>query len=106
MRFETDVNLAGFMLDLCMTLQAKVGVTLDQKLPVYRAVRVVAHGAALSQRLMLENERAGLFPMTLSTASIKPCHGQPTCRFENVYPVRIMALDAIHTALQDRVMLG
>ena len=58
-----DVNLltshAG-PLHLGVALQAKVWITLDQQLPVDRAVRVVADSASLAQSFVFEDKRPAL----------------------------------------------
>jgi len=69
-------------------------------------MRVVTHRATLSQRFMLEDKRPRLFPMTLRAILIQPRHREPACLFENVAPMRVMALNAIHVAFHHRMMLG
>jgi len=102
---KSDIDLALRTLHLGMTFQAKVRITLDQKLPIHRTMRVVADSAAFPQCLMFKNEWAGLFTMTLSAALVEPCHRQTAARFENVGPVRIVTLHAIHPPFNDRMML-
>jgi hypothetical protein len=55
---------------------------------------------------MLEHDRTRLFPMTLRAAFIQAGHGQSARRFEDVAAVGIVALDAIHPAFQDWMMMG
>ena len=88
-----------------MTFQAKIRITLDQQLPIHRTVRVVTASAAFPQCLMFKNKWPGLFTMTLRATLVESCHRQTAARFENVPPVRIMTLDAIHPPFDDRVML-
>ena len=102
---ESDKGFARGTLHLRMTFEAKVRITLDQQLPIHRTVRVVTDGAAFPQCLMLKNEWPGLFTMTLRATLVESCHRQTAARFENVPPVRIMALHAIHPPFDDRMML-
>ena len=104
-RLEANINLALGALDLGVAFETKVRVTLYQQLPIHRTMWVVTDRAAFPQCLMFKNEWACLFTMTLSATLVEPCHRQTTARFENVNPVRIMTLDAIHPPLNDRVML-
>ena len=100
------INLAaGSMLDLRMASQTQVRIACDQQFAIHRAVRVMTHRAALPQRLMLENDRAGLFAMTPRAALIEPRHGQAAAGLEYIGAVGIMTLDAIHPTLQHRMML-
>lgn len=104
----TDKDMAGLTgrLVLGMAAQAEVGVGRHEHLPVYRAVRVVAGGAALAHGFMLENERLGLFAMALRAIFVEARHGQPTRRLEDIAAMRIVALHAVHAAFDDRVVLG
>src|SRR5262245_28168448 len=82
-----NVNLAwrdARALDLRVALEAEVGVALDEHLAIDRAVRIVANGAALTQRLMLEDKGPGLFAMALRAVFIEPGHGQPAGGFEDI----------------------
>jgi hypothetical protein len=90
---------------LRVTTQAKVGITLGEQFAVHRSVRVVTGDAAFPQGWMLEDERAGLRPMTLRAALVEPGHGQSARWFEDVAPVRIVALNAIHPAFHQRMMV-
>ena len=55
---------------------------------------------------MLEDERPGLFAMTFGAALVETRHRQSASGFENVQPVRIVALHAIQATFDDGVMLG
>src|SRR6266568_1689514 len=88
-----------------MASQAKVRVACHEHFTVHRAVRVMAHGAAFAQRLVVEDIGPGLLAMTLRAALVMPRHGQTTSRLENISPVRVVALDAIHAAFNHRMML-
>jgi hypothetical protein len=100
-----DQNV-GALLQLCVTLKAEIGVPLDQHFGINRAVGIMANSAAFAECLVLKNKRPGLLLMALGAALIQACHGKPARRFHNVHPVRIMALDAVHFPLNDRMMLG
>ena len=89
-----------------MTAQTEVGVALNQHLAIDGSVRGVAGNATFSQRLMLEDELPGLFAVTGGTVFVQPCHREPTEWFHDVQPVWIVALDAIHLAFNDGVVLG
>ena len=67
---------------------------------------LVADGATFAQGRMSKDKGPGLVAMTLGATFIRAGHGQATGRFEGVSAVRVMALDAIHVAFHDRVMLG
>jgi hypothetical protein len=93
-------------LHLGMAAEAKIGVALNQQLAVYGAMRVVANCASFPQGFVLENERLRLFPVALPTGLVEPCHCQPAGRFLDIHPVRVMALNAVHSGLDYRVVLG
>ena len=104
---QSNINFTrGPMLDLGMTLEAKIGVAFDQQLAVDRAVGLVTNSAAFAQGFVFENERTALLAMTLGTLLVEPCHSQAAGGFQNIGPMRIVALNAIHPALEHRVMLG
>jgi hypothetical protein len=65
----------------------------------------MTHRAPLPQGFVLKNKRPRLLPMTLSAILIQPRHCQAARRFENIAPVRIVALNAIHVTFNDRMML-
>ena len=103
---EANVNLpTTAVLHLRMASETQIGIALDQQLPVHRAVRVVTNRAAFPQRLMLEDEWPGLFAMAFRAILVEPRHRQAACGLYNVGTMGIMALHAIHAALQDRMML-
>lgn len=104
----SDIDLAASdarPLDLRMTSQAKVRIPLGQQLCVNGAMHAMAHRAAFAQGRVLENERAGLLPVTLSARFVGTRQRQPPGRLEDVQAVRIVALNAVHFLLEDRVML-
>lgn len=69
-------------------------------------MRIVAHGASFAQGLVLEDKRLGLLAMTLGAGFIAPGHGQAAGWLHDVRPVRVVALDAVHTAFHDGMVLG
>ena len=54
---------------------------------------------------MLENKGTRLLAMALRTGLILPRHRQATGRFENIFAMRIVALNTIHPAFDHRMML-
>ena len=98
-----DIHVATAALDLRVALEAQVGIALDQHFPIHGAVWVVTNRASFTQRLMLEDEWARLLPMALRAVLIEPRHGQPAAGLENVAAMRIMALYAVHAALDHRM---
>ena len=104
----TNVNMARWhigALPLRMAAQAKIRITFDEHLLVDRAVWVMANTATLVHRLVLKDERARLCPVTLRAALILTRHRQTASRFENVAAVGVVAIHAIHMALNDGMML-
>jgi len=102
---NTDVNLAVDALNLRVALEAKIRIAFDQQFPIQGAMRGVANRAAFAQRLVLEDERACLVPVALRAALIEPRHREATAGLEDVAAMRIMALHAIHAALDHRMVL-
>jgi hypothetical protein len=103
-----DVDFAGWnarSLSLRMAPEAKIRIRLGEHLAIDRAMGIVARGAAFAHGFVLENDRARLLSMTLRAAFVQSGHGQAAGRLENIAPMRIVALHAIHTSLNDRVML-
>lgn len=89
-----------------MAFQAEIVVPIIQHFRVDRTVRLMTNGAAFAHRLVLEDNRLRLLAMASSTGFILPHHRQTSSGFLYVAPMRIMALDAIHMALGQRMMLG
>src|SRR5437899_7160018 len=67
---------------------------------------IVTDRAALAERGVLEDEGPGLFAMAFGAGLVQPPHGKSTLRLHDVLAVRIMALDAVHLAFGDGMMLG
>ena len=68
-------------------------------------MRVMANGAAFAHRLVLKNKRPCLLPMALGAGFVQPRHRKPGRRLVDLQPVRVVALNAIHPAFDDLVML-
>ena len=98
-------NLPWLVLDLGVAFEAEVRVALDQQLAVNRTVRVVANRAPFTQRLVLKDEGTGLLAVALRAILVQPRHRQAARRLENVTPMRVVALHAIHAPLDDRMPL-
>jgi len=106
-RCLSNVNLSGrAVLDLSVTFETKIRITLNQHFPIHRAMRGMAYGASFTEGFMLENKRPRLFPMTLRAILVETGHCQSACRFENVRTVWIMTLHAIHPPLGYGMVLG
>jgi len=104
-----DVNFTGgdvWSLRLRMAAQAKVRVIVHQQLFIDGTVRVMANRATLAHRLVLKDKGACLGHVTAFTTLVLPSHRQAALRLEDVAPVRIVAIHAIHEAFGDRMMLG
>jgi hypothetical protein len=102
-----DVNFTGLaMLLLGMAFEAEVGIGIEQELAIDGAMRVVTNSATFAQGFVLENEGAGLFAMTLGTVLVRPGHGETAGGLKDIFAVRIVALDTIHLAFEDRMALG
>jgi hypothetical protein len=104
-----NVNVASGnrrALHLRVAAEAKIGITFDEHFLVNGAVRTVAGDATFTQRVVLEDKWPCLISMALGAILIPPRHGQPAGRFHDVHSMRVVALDAVHAAFQDRVVLG
>ena len=104
-RLEANINFALDALYLGMAFETKVWITLDQQLPIHRAMWVVTDRAAFSQRFMFKNKGTRLFTMTFCAILVETSHRQAPRRFENVATMWIVAGHAIHPPLDDRVMV-
>jgi hypothetical protein len=110
-RHIADIDFARCSLHLRMAFQAEVRIALDQQLSVHRAMRIVTYRAPLPQRFVLKNKWPRLLAMTLRAILVRARHGHSRLGgsrrgFENVGPVRIVALHAIHVSLYYWMMLG
>ncbi len=66
----------------------------------------MAANATFAQSRVLKNERQGLLPMALGAVFIQARHREAAFWFHDIQPMRIMALNAVHFAFGDRMMLG
>lgn len=87
-----------------MAFQAEIDVTLGKQLFVDRAMYVVAVCAAFSQRLMLEDMRAGLLAMTLPTGFILS-RNENSFWVVDVLAMGIVTIGAAHHAFPDGMMI-
>lgn len=114
MRNLTDKNLSAQRGYLRVAFETEIVVTLDEHLVGDGAVRVMAYGATFAQRFVVEHHRARLLAMAFSAAFVQPRHADrgPDAErsamrcLHDVRAVGIVALDAIHAAFQDGMMLG
>ena len=90
---------------LGMAFQAKVGVALDQQAAIDRTMRIVADHTAVTHRFVLEDKGPALGAMAGRTGFVLSGHGQTTGSSKNIPAVRVMALDAIHFAFSDWMMM-
>lgn len=92
-------------LHLRMAFEAEIHIALDEHFCIHGAVRVMANRATFPERGVLEDERPRLFPVALRAAFVQARHGQAARGFHDVHAVGIVALDAVHFAFDDRMML-
>ena len=86
-----------------MALEAEIGITLDEHLLVYRAVRVMADSASFDHGVMLEEEWALLGGMALCARLVGGFELGRACAGHDVALVRIVAFGAGHLAGHDWV---
>ncbi len=55
---------------------------------------------------MLEHHGLGLHPVAFGAGFVQARHAKPARMFHDVHAVRIVALDAVHFAFENGVMLG
>ena len=114
MRNISDENFAGSGVDLRVAFEAKVHVALNEHFVGNGAVRVVADDAALAERFVFVDEGAGLLAMTFGAGLIHAgeaglgTHTESRVMggFEDVRAVWVVALNAIHSMLENRMMVG
>ena len=90
---------------LRVTFQAEVGVAFDEHFRINRTVRRMTNGAAFAKRVMFEHNGLRLLAMALRAILVQPGHRQSAARFHDVAAVRVVALDTVHPAFQDGMML-
>ena len=91
--------------NLRMAAEAEIIVAHDQHFFVHRTMRLVADDATLAQGGMFEDERPGFLAMTLRAGFVLAREREAARGFHDVHAVRVMALDAIHLAFDDGMML-
>lgn len=65
----------------------------------------MADGASLAQRLVDKDKGSRLLPVALRASFVHASHHQTPAPFVNVHPMGVMALDAVHFAFENRVVL-
>ena len=93
-------------LHLRMAFQAEIIVPFDEQLGVDRAVRLMTGYATFAQGFVFVQHRLALFPVAGGARLVQSRHRQRARRFQNVTPMWIVALHAIHLPLDHRMMLG
>jgi hypothetical protein len=84
-----------------MALQTKVRIAFDQHLAVDRAVWNMTNSAAFPHRFVLKDKRPRLFAMALRATLVQAGHRKTAGGFEDVAPMRIMALHTIYPVFND-----
>jgi len=69
-------------------------------------MRIVATSTTFTHCRMFKNDGLGLFPMALGAAFVQAPHRQSAGWFHYIHAVRVVALDAVHFPLNDRMVLG
>src|SRR4051812_45419259 len=92
MVLAADDNLAGAG-DLEVTAEAEIVVTGHEHLGVHGAVRIVAGGAALSQRRVLKDKRPFLLRVTARARLVGRREIDPTA-LDGIALVRVVAIRA------------
>ena len=106
MRDSADEDIVkDRILVLRMTAQTEVRIVLGEHFEIDRAMGIVTGAAPFTHRLVLEDHRPGLLAVALGAALVEPRHRQPAGRPGDVSAVRVVALDAIHTPLDDGMMM-
>ena len=101
----TDQNLSRVKLHLRMASQTKLRVSLNEHFVVDGSVRLMARCASVLHPFVDKHKGARLFAMTLRTLLVLPSKAESACLFENVSPMGIMAVDAVHLSFKDGVVL-
>ena len=90
--------------NLGVAFQAEVIVALNQQLRVDRAVRIVTFDATFPERFVFEYVRPRLIAVTLGTSLVGAAERNFRCGVD-VCTVRIVASSAIHSPLDNRMMV-
>jgi hypothetical protein len=93
-------------LHLGVAAKAHIGIAHGQHLRIDGTVRTVATGATFAHGRMFENDGLGLFPMALGAIFVLAPQRQSARWFHNIHTVRVVALDAVHFAFEDEMVLG
>lgn len=104
----TNENMAGGnirSLGLRVAAQAKIGVVVHEQFLIDGTMRVMTNGASFTHGFVFENHRACLRLVTTRAALILSRHRQAALGLENVAPVRVMAIHAIHESFHDGMVL-
>lgn len=101
-----DVKMPGALLHLGMAAQAKIRIAHRQHFGVDGAVRIMTSRATFAHGGMFKNDRLGLFPMALGATLVLASHREAPGRFHDIHAVRVVTLDTIHFALNDKMVLG
>lgn len=106
-------NISAHRVHLRVTFETKIIVALDEHFVRDGPVRLMTNSAAFTQRFVFVDDQARLFAMALCARFIQA--REPGCSpslksgamrcLENVCSVRIVALDAIHSIFQHRMMV-
>jgi len=91
---------------LGVATEAQIGIAHGQHFGVDGAVGVVAGGATFTHSRVFKNDRLGLFPMALGATFVQAPDRQSARRLHYILAVRVVALDAIHFAFDDKMVLG
>jgi len=92
-------------LSLRVTLEAEIGVTIDQELLVDRSVRRMATRAAFPHGFVFEHEPSGLFLVALRTILTLEMQGQVPGGFANLSTVRIVTIHTVHFPFRHEMMI-
>ena len=113
MRNIPNKNVSARRVQLSVTFETKIVVSLDEHLVRDGAVWLMTNGAAFTQSFVFVDDQARLLAMALCAGLIqtRETSRSPSFksgamrRLENIGSVRIVALDAIHPLFQHRMMV-
>src|SRR5277367_826913 len=103
---DEKITRRPWFLHLGVAAKAHVGIAHDQHLRVDGTVRTVATGATFAHGCMFEYDGLGLFPMALGAIFVLAPQHQSARWLHDIHTVRVVALDAIHFAFEDKMVLG
>lgn len=102
---ENSSGTGQHTLVLRMATQTKIRILLHEHFLIGGPVRIVAGRATFPHRFVFKYDRPGLLTMTGRATFIYPRHGEAGGGFEDIAPVRIVTLHAIHFAFHHGMML-